>query len=506
MQPSKYQQAVYDFVVDPGGGSAIVEAVAGSGKTTTIVHAAGLLPRGEPAVFLAFNRSIADELGDRLPTQVSARTFHSCGMAAWSSYLTGRVNVDGEKVRRLIGDVLGQYPEKSDEWWILAKVQAPARRLVSLAQSVGLVPKECEDVAPRGLVEDATEAWLALVEHHDVQCDDVPTAIELAREVLVRAIQDALETGRISFDDMIYMPVVCGAAFKRYAWVFVDEAQDVSDLQREMLRGMLAPGGRLVAVGDPHQAIYGWRGASSESLDLIAKEFGCRRLPLSISYRCPRAVVAEAQKYVAHIEPHDGAPEGKVEHRASWSAVDLKPKDAILCRNVAPLMAQCFRLIRSGVACWVRGRDVGAGLVALVKSMRAGGSVDALRSKLEAHLGSETSRLLQAGKDEQAAALEDRVLSILAVADHAGVKTVDALVGRIEALFKDHGRGVQLATVHKAKGLEWERVWLLDRATRMPSRWARLDWQRQQEANLIYVAVTRAKAELVDVDSGGWRD
>jgi len=49
--------------------------------------------------------------------------------------------------------------------------------------------------------------------------------------------------------------------------------------------------------------------------------------------------------------------------------------------------------------------------------------------------------------------------------------------------------------VHKAKGLEWLRVFILDR-DRMPSRWARRDWQVQQEENLIYVAYTRAKEEL----------
>jgi superfamily I DNA/RNA helicase len=58
---------------------------------------------------------------------------------------------------------------------------------------------------------------------------------------------------------------------------------------------------------------------------------------------------------------------------------------------------------------------------------------------------------------------------------------------------------IVLSTVHKSKGREWDRVYILGRDQLMPSRYARQDWQVQQELNLIYVAITRAKAELIDV-------
>src|SRR5690606_18120963 len=94
--------------------------------------------------------------------------------------------------------------------------------------------------------------------------------------------------------------------------VLVDEAQDLNVAQRILIRRMLKEGGRLIAVGDPRQAIYGFRGADSDSFRLIGEEFNATDLPLTVTFRCPKAVVAQAQRYVSHIQAHETAPEGEV--------------------------------------------------------------------------------------------------------------------------------------------------------------------------------------------------
>lgn len=503
-KPSKYQQAVFDWI-ESGSGSAIVEAVAGSGKTSTCVEAIKRIPADQNMIFLAFNKTIARELRSRLPDYACAATFHSAGFRAINGAL--RARPDNKKTQRIMEGVMGDLQR--------ALYGEGVKKLVGLAKSVGIVPSTRSNVARCGLVRDTDDAWMDLVEHYDVQFGSRASetggvnpmvGVDFARDVLARSLDACGKV--IDFDDMLYLPVVLGLGFPQHDWVFVDEAQDTNAIQRAMLRRMLRPDGRLVAIGDGRQAIYGFRGADSDAMDLIARDFGACRLPLTISYRCPRAVVEEAQKFVSHIESSPTAPEGKVEALATWEASTFRPADAVLCRNTAPLVETAYRLISAGVPARVLGREIGTGLVKLIGQMKAK-TIDVLERRLGEYLARETARLTAQGKEDRAEQIEDRVESVLAFVRRLPEprRTVSDLVARIEEVFCSDDPStemVTLCTVHKAKGLEWDRVFILDRATKMPSRWARSAWQKAQEVNIIYVAVTRAKSELYDIESTGW--
>ena len=101
---STYQQAVIDWVTAhiTVPGALIVEAVAGSGKTFTIVKAAQLLPTSAKAVFLAFNKKIATELGTKLPDHVESKTLNALGWALCRYRLGKQITVDRNKTRDLI--------------------------------------------------------------------------------------------------------------------------------------------------------------------------------------------------------------------------------------------------------------------------------------------------------------------------------------------------------------------------------------------------------------------
>jgi len=469
--PSPYQARIFDWV-ENGRGSAIVNAVAGSGKTTTIVRALSRVPNVDLS-------------------QVRAGTFHSVGYNAVTKKLGlrgDRLSPDGAKVRKLLRDRLGELDYSAYGDFV--------SQLVGLAKGEGI----------GAIRPDVEGAWYELVAHHDLFLDEENAtearAVELARSALGWS-NEVAASGSIDFDDMLYLPLLWKLRLWQNDWVFIDEAQDTNPVRRALAKLALRPGGRLVAVGDDRQAIYGFTGASYDAIDLIRHEFDAVDLPLTVSYRCSRAVVEKAREVVPHVEPAPDAPEGKVHGLSLDEALKvLTLHDAILCRNTAPLIELAYGLVARGVGCRVLGREIGAGLVALVKRMRAKG-LENLQEKLEAFRDREVAKHTAKGEEGKAEAVSDRVACVLTVVAHLdeASRTVPALVERIESMFSDSNGVLTLSTQHKAKGREWERVAILD-PHRNPSKWARQDWQRLQELNLMYVAWTRAKVELIFLTGG----
>jgi hypothetical protein len=200
------------------------------------------------------------------------------------------------------------------------------------------------------------------------------------------------------------------------------------------------------------------------------------------------------------IESHPGAPLGSVLSLESYSPSDFPPTSAILCRVTAPLIGLALDLLTRGVACNVLGRDIAVGLVTLTERMQATG-VNDLKQRLEDYKEKETKKLIRKGKAKQADALSDRVTALLLLTYRC--LFVADVKRKIEDLFRA-GPGVTLSTVHKAKGLEWETVFILDFDEYMPSPWASKE-ELEQEHNLIYVAQTRAKLHLKYIESNKWK-
>jgi DNA helicase-2/ATP-dependent DNA helicase PcrA len=495
---SPQQQAIYDWA-ESKRGSAVVIAVAGAGKTTTIVELANRIPAHLSCAFVAFNKSVATELSTRLPKHVRAMTLNGLGFSTWMRHI-GReikIEVDGKKTWKIMQRILTGAE--------LETYASTLPKLVSMGKGAGIVPSCTVGAQPKliSLTRDTDEVWQGLIEHYQIDTDNELEAIDLARKVLVETILYGQQV--VDFDDQLYLPIIHGARFWQNDWLFVDEAQDVNKIQRAMLKRALKPLGRLVAVGDPRQAIYGFRGADTSSIDKIKREFGAIELPLTVSYRCPQAVVAEAQKFVSHIQATETAPLGLVSHLPKYKAQDFLPTDAILCRNSAPIVDMAFSLIRSNVPCRVLGKEIGVGLINLIKKMKARG-IESLIEKLGAYRERETAKFIAKGQEEKADALTDKIDTILVIINNLPEteRTVPGLVFKIDSIFTENDKGLlTLCTVHKSKGLEWPRVFILDASKYMPSPWARQAWQQEQEANLQYVAVTRAKLELYYIETQG---
>lgn len=493
--PSIFQENIF-AEIKSGESSLLIEAVAGSGKTSTIVHSTSLIPPHILTVFLAFNKNIATELESRVPRHIQVGTFHSRCLKALARNLPKYPKVEKDKVRNILSLAQKEKAITWNEFEIYAQFVC---KLVSLAKGAGIVP------AP-----DQASVWSDLIGKFGLVSTgpdfDESRAITLANRCLEESNAD---TKVIDYDDMLYLAYIRNITFDKASRIFIDEAQDTNFIQRELTKRMgdFGPNrmSRLIAVGDPSQAIYGFRGADADSMTAIAKDFNCKRLPLSISYRCSKAVVREAQKYTSGILPSDSALEGEVKHLDKFTSTDFLPSSAILCRNTAPLVSFAFSLIRRHIGCRVLGREIGQGLVTLIKKLDVNGTIEMLTTKLELYESKEVEKFERKGELQSADAIRDKCQCISIFLSHCS--DVSELCSRIGKLFDDTSSGLlTLSTVHKAKGLEWPKVFILDKAKLMPSPFARLDWQKQQEINLIYVAVTRAKLDLVYIESNKWKE
>jgi len=516
-KPSVYQQAILDwFKTETSNG--IIQAVAGSGKTSTLVMLAREMAKsGKSGVFLAFNKAIAEELKRKLPANVVASTFHALGRAAIVPVIESRTgrkfgpkDTDAYKVDGIFDELYGK-----DE--ALSGAKSAVKKLVSLMKANVMMP------------DQSAEELRALMAHYDIESDDDSISDEAvimcARAVLTRNNDIVGCGGMIDFDDMLYFVPLLGARVGNkygspWQYVMVDESQDTNAVQRDILQRLLQSGprgnARLIAVGDEYQAIYGFRGADADSMALIRDTFGCVELPLSISYRCAASVVREAQQYVPHIEAREGASVGIVRGVSEWSVEDWRwsegKDDLVVCRNNAPLLGVAYKCLKARVPVKVMGRDIGAGLKALIR--RVAGSkckgLSEFQSRLREWGAAEVSRCVERKQEGKAAAVADKVDCLLLLSDSLiddGKQDITYLNDTIDTMFPKSagedgikGKYVVCASVHKSKGLEARRVFVLDRGL-MPSRWAKQEWELVQEKNLQYVSVTRAKEELVYVDS-----
>lgn len=520
MTPSPQQQAIFSFV-RRGESNLIIDAKAGSGKTTTLVELLKCLPVRNPGElsparirFFAFNKLIADTLSARVPKNVVCSTFHSAGLSALKgsgqidpSVSRSRDWVDSGKCRKLVFNACGR--DNPDLNHII--------RLVSLTKTVAILPDTID-----------FDMLQAFADAHSMSLEDPRAAFSIVKSVAVRSFS---ELSSIDFDDMLYLPVMLGCSFDWQDWVMCDEAQDTNDIQIEILDRMqrqvkrlpsdyeehyravgcedLLPTSstRFVFVGDPHQAIYAFRGANSDAMDKIAQRFACKSLPLSVSYRCSINVIKEAQKTVKDIEWREGAPDGEIKTLDEYTPEMFLPGSAVLCRNTAPLVYHAYSMLSRDIPCIILGKDIGANLIAIVKKMRAVHLED-LRDKLGKWVQREVKRAEMEGRSPEAIHDQADCLAYFIKSLDEDSQSVSDVIAKIELMFTDDvtkktGR-VTLSTIHKAKGLEYPTVFILDRAL-IPSRYATTEPQRRQERNLLYVAQTRAILNLYYINSDNWK-
>lgn len=486
---STQQEAVFEWFRNPERKRAVVRARAGTGKTTTIIEGLSHAPENR-MLLCAFNKRIADELSRKLSTdRAEAKTLHGVGFTYvrrnWEN-----ARVDGSRGKRLALEACGGQA-------------APDAMVALVARLAGLVKEMSPYASNAAEVLDVAEAMDCLPEE-DWE-DDGWTAERVARCTLKSMDAAARKDGTVDFSDMLWLPLRHGWARGKWELVVVDECQDMNAAQIELALKSVTPSGRVIVVGDDRQAIYGFRGADSGSLDRLKAAMSAEELPLTTTYRCPKVVVAEAQRLVPDYVAAPTAPEGKVESLpVAKLAESAKPGDFVLSRKNAPLVRVCLSILRAGTRAKVEGRDVGKGLVALVKKLKPK-SLPNFLDKLEAWEAKETARAAKLKKERaeaKRAEIEDQAETLRTLAE--GLSGVPELEARIEHLFADDAAGnaslVVCSSVHRSKGLEAPRVFVLRSTFVKKDKDGKPKPQAPEEGNIEYVAITRAQECLTWVE------
>lgn len=502
----------------------IVTAYPGTGKTTTAVEAVRLLKGIKSALtpsdeqdkvwkqalrshkdartgFVAFSRSIVKELVKRMPPGTEAMTCHAFGYRALKQrYGEFQTDIKKQKVLHIVCDMLGIIPSElyerdEDEGGNGAKLRAKVesvRKLVDLSKQTLVLHKSPSFTSD---IQDlAAQFEIALPD------ENVGRHIEMVGEVLERCTK---WDGVVDFCDMIWLPIVHNLDIPQYDLLLVDEGQDLSRTQQELV---LRAGKRIILVGDPKQSIFGFAGADVTSMPRMREllgdtKRGCIDLKLTLTRRCSRAVVAAACREckMTEFHAHPSNCDGQ-EIRTSFDKYRpmVKEGDFVLCRTNAPLVREVFKFIKDGRSrVFIKGADLGRNLIAIVSNM---GCSDIPSLKQEIDVWYQTELVKIKGKSPSAEmrrmTLSDKkeCLAIFAAASSSPREVIQ----NIRRVFKDDGQGIVLRSVHSAKGLEARRVFLLQpKKGGIPHQLAKTPTQLEQENNLLWVAITRAIEDII---------
>ena len=488
--PSEYQEKIFDFVVH-GCGNAVIKARAGSGKTATVIAAMKLVPKKKNCLFLAFNKSVKEEIEKKLEgyDNCTVKTVHGLGYSLLSTYLKEKPVIDDYKyISFLRGNITSLtnfvFPKKFDvNEYCENIIHLLSFSRMNLAQS----EKEVEKVAIKyGLPFENDEAGVVVN--------------------LMKWGKKNLET--VDFTDLVWVPYeldILPTQNNKYDWIFNDEAQDYSIAYVQLFKRCFKRGTRFVSCGDEYQSINQFAGASEEAFNTMVNMPNTQVFDLPISYRCDRAVIKEAHQFVTDILPRDNAGLGLVKHETSIA--DIKDNDLVLSRTNAALFKLYPLLIKQGKACYIKGNDDDKEkLLNLIERHNPNGKLsmkfedDGLFPRLYDAMINERNRLVKRGLDitdaintQAVQSKYDTITSLTVLA--VNCTTVDELVDKINKIYSNVSTGICLSTIHKAKGLEANNVHIICRSV-MPPKFAKTQSEIQQERNLLYVAITRARHKL----------
>lgn len=486
MKPTKEQKDIF-YHVEHKLCNLFINAYAGTGKSTTISAALKFIPKDKSITFLAFNSHIQKELKEKINIDnknLRIYTSHGVGLSALKRKYGNKIEFDEFKLDKHINkfskkwDLTSEFDNNEDYYQYIKNL----KKIVDLCRNTLTINKKFIPF---------------LIDKHDIDLNSVEDVKRILK------ILDSMTQDRKSYDyvDMVYLPAVDnGIWFFPQDYVIVDEAQDLTVAQQRLITKMLKKDrktkrykGRLIAIGDRFQSIYGFVGINEKTFDWFKNFDNIKELNLSHSFRCSKNVIKKAQEIVPEIKALDDAPDGEV--REGNVLNEANDGDFILCRTTAPLIKLFFEFLAKKKKVIINGSDIGIKLIGLIDGFK---DIETLMNYWNKKLNDLKSDLYSEGiinvnEHSGYSSLNDQVTTLEYLSSVSA--TIDDLKHNIKNIFTDKLNGIVLSTIHKAKGLEAKNVFII-RPDLIPMPSSK-KWQYAQEKNLEYVAITRAKLNLI---------
>jgi len=508
-------------------GPVAILAGAGTGKTTTITRriafqvASGTFP-AQAILAVTFTGKAAGELTARLASLgvegVEARTFHAAALSQLGRLWTTHTGTDLPQVldtkAPLIASLAGALP--------------PPHKFLPRSELAG----EIEWAKNRMVTPTTYRAAL------EAEAHDPPIPVELMQGIFEGYERRKERTGRIDFEDMLAMairlydehPAAAGVVRERFSAFTVDEYQDTNPLQQALLDRWLGVRDEICVVGDDYQTIYAFTGASPEHLLTFPDRYpGAVVIRLEENRRSSPQILTVANALARHLggfakqlratEPDGPAPTARSlpdeaaeigfvldESRRLHNGGIAWDQIAVLYRINARSERFEEAFADAGIPYQVRDgsflrRSGPRAVLARVQRARAGVDVASLIDAVTDELGYAPGT--DHDSDEEATRQADLGRMRQLVAEYAAAAgdqaTPEGFIAELTHRFatERQGRGVQLMTYHRAKGLEFDAVFLprlLDGEIPFRSKKATAD--PEEERRLLYVGITRARVHL----------
>jgi superfamily I DNA/RNA helicase len=445
-------------VVESRAALLAVDAFAGSGKTSTLIQYARARPRAR-ILYLAFNKSVATGARDRFPSNVDCRTTHSLAYAAEGRKYTDKL---GNPQAYEVAQECRCNPRRAKV--ILSTISSWLCSSDDKIRTAHVDPESVEDDTDAAAVVDQSRGvWAKMM--------DLRSALKLPHDGYLKLW--AMSKPRLRYDILL-----------------LDEAQDTNALTLDLVlrqRGHAT----IVLVGDRHQGIYGFRKALN-AMELVDAD---ERIALTQSFRFAHGIADVATRLLAAFKGEKQGVKGRDDIEVEW-AVDTGRHYAVISRTNAGLFESAAREVQAWAEC--RLHFIGG-----FESYLFGKVIDAYHLWTDERPKIKDASIARFAKwvdferyGEEAGDSEVKALVKVVETYGSQIPTLYAAIKEADAPVQERAH-LTLTTAHKAKGLEWEQVYLTDDFIDLEDLPEDFD---PEEINLLYVALTRAvrAARLTD--------
>jgi len=575
--------------VDPDGTpeDIMINALAGTGKSTQLKHLSSFIEPGQRWLYLVFNKKNQLEASAEFPEGVDVATTHSFlgNVLKQSDPESGGktklppMEEKGTKLSRILDQLVPRDTGRGRDrrhnsiyrqfrWSAVSRI----KKIAELAKSFAVNPNDPEFT--QKLVDIIGKYSIDMdlsTERQSQDRDYTPEMLEHVKELLLYSLPGALpkefdkkDANTRDQDDTLWYAAINADQINwgalGYDVVLMDEVQDFNQCQLVMAQKLKEAGARVIGVGDPNQAIYGWRGADAEAfekLQEIVTEDRSPAMELPINFRSLPAIIDFVNQNT-HVKNLEAAPQefwdakgidpnsGQVNIDVDTDAFirqlpqeytqnnrQLAQETAIISRTNAPLVEHALGMLRNDIDFQILGRNLSRELIDHINKVTWYKPTRKTLPELDRDLANHLDELQdewgdKVSKQEELKSIEQTTEALQGVLNHVidpafiqrerrQIKTANDFIGYIEeklsgqdpdnaadyaklkAKKQRNPRGfVTLTTAHKSKGMEWERVFILEPGSFDPSReQIKTEAEAQQERNLWYVGLTRARSNLI---------